>query len=140
MMPDLTADQAVERIVVELKPAPYYRGRRDGGDWLVFQGAERLFPWMSQQVRNHSPAGFAWGYGGSGPAQLALAILINTGLHQDVAVALYQEFKGKYVAAWPQIGEWRLDHAELLEWIEERLVAERQRQLAEQKEVGDNEG
>lgn len=24
---------------------------------------------------NHSPTGFEWGYGGSGPAQLALAIL-----------------------------------------------------------------
>ena len=26
-------------------------------------------------LRNHSPTGFAWGYGGSGPSQLALAIL-----------------------------------------------------------------
>ena len=25
-------------------------------------------------LRNHSPTGFSWGYGGSGPAQLALAI------------------------------------------------------------------
>lgn len=28
-------------------------------------------------VRNHSPDGFNWGYGGSGPSQLALAILID---------------------------------------------------------------
>jgi hypothetical protein len=26
---------------------------------------------------NHSPTGFAWGYGGSGPAQLALALLAD---------------------------------------------------------------
>ena len=29
------------------------------------------------ELRNHSPAGFAWGYAGSGPAQLALAILLD---------------------------------------------------------------
>lgn len=28
-------------------------------------------------VRNHSPTGFSWGYNGSGPAQLALAILCD---------------------------------------------------------------
>ena len=30
----------------------------------------------SLAVRSHSPTGPAWGYGGSGPAQLALAILL----------------------------------------------------------------
>jgi uncharacterized protein DUF6166 len=29
------------------------------------------------EVRNHSPDGFEWGYGGSGPAQLALAMLCD---------------------------------------------------------------
>jgi hypothetical protein len=29
------------------------------------------------EVRSHSPSGFEWGYGGSGPAQLALAILCD---------------------------------------------------------------
>ena len=29
------------------------------------------------EIRNHSPTGFEWGYGGSGPAQLALAILAD---------------------------------------------------------------
>ena len=29
---------------------------------------------LSLAVRNHSPTGPAWGYDGSGPAQLALAI------------------------------------------------------------------
>lgn len=28
-------------------------------------------------VRNHSPDGFQWGYGGSGPAQLALALCLD---------------------------------------------------------------
>ena len=43
-------------------------------------------------LRNHSPAGFEWGYGGSGPAQLALhrkgafATLL-TASHRDVVKA-----------------------------------------------------
>src|SRR4051812_8149804 len=45
-------------------------------------------------VRNHSPTGFEWGYAGSGPAQLALAICIDA-LDGDVerACASYQNFK-----------------------------------------------
>lgn len=48
-------------------------------------------------LRNHSPTGFAWGYGGSGPAQLSLAILADYFNDQKVgdllACALYQDFK-----------------------------------------------
>ena len=32
---------------------------------------------LGLEVRNHSPKGFQWGYGGSGPAQLALAKLLT---------------------------------------------------------------
>lgn len=28
-------------------------------------------------IYNHSPDGFSWGYQGSGPAQLALAVMVN---------------------------------------------------------------
>lgn len=28
-------------------------------------------------LKNHSPTGFSWGYSGSGPSQLALAVLAN---------------------------------------------------------------
>ncbi|MCK4554525.1 hypothetical protein KAU19_06245, partial [Candidatus Parcubacteria bacterium] len=43
----------------------------------VWLDGYQLSPKKSQLVINHSPDGFAWGYGGSGPAQLALAILIE---------------------------------------------------------------
>ena len=49
------------------------------GEVIVTVGGRLLDPFPSQAVRNHSPTGFAWGYGGSGPAQLALAILIDWG-------------------------------------------------------------
>src|SRR5947209_8602479 len=35
---------------------------------------------------NHSPTGFSWGYGGSGPAQLALALLADALGDYEVAV------------------------------------------------------
>jgi len=45
----------------------------------------------SQKVWNRSPDGFNWGYGGSGPAQLALAILLEF-VGKDLAVAWHQDF------------------------------------------------
>lgn len=46
----------------------------------------------------HSPTGFSWGYSGSGPAQLALAVLAHHG-GDDYALRNYQEFKTEVVAA-----------------------------------------
>ncbi len=54
-------------------------------------------------IVNHSPDGFEWGYGGSGPAQLALAILIDC-YDVDFAVRNYQEFKWKVVSRFPHGG------------------------------------
>lgn len=50
-----------------------------------------------QDVVNHSPDGFAWGYEGSGPAQLALAILVEV-IGAAKALAYYQSFKRACVA------------------------------------------
>lgn len=53
----------------------------------------------SLKVVNHSPTGFCWGYGGSGPAQLSLAILLDHfNGDRERALALYQDFKFKVVA------------------------------------------
>jgi len=37
----------------------------------------KLTPERSLELADHSPSGFEWGYGGSGPAQLALALLLD---------------------------------------------------------------
>lgn len=55
----------------------------------------------SLQVINHSPKGFSWGYGGSDPAQLALAILLEC-LPEKKAAAFHQDFKWKFVATLPE--------------------------------------
>jgi hypothetical protein len=51
------------------------------------------------EIYNHSPDGFEWGYGGSGPAQLALAIMVHH-FKGDTKKALsyYQEFKWMVIA------------------------------------------
>ena len=51
----------------------------------------------SQKVYNHSPDGFAWGYGGSGPAQLALAVLLLY-TNKETALRNYQRFKFDIIA------------------------------------------
>lgn len=71
----------------------------------VWLNGKELFPERSQAVHNHSPDGFNWGYGGSGPAQLALAICLELWpITDDVSWNSkfnYQQFKFKYIAALP---------------------------------------
>jgi hypothetical protein len=47
---------------------------------------------------NHSPTGFNWGYLGSGPAQLAFAILLDHFGAPGQALLFYQEFKEHVIA------------------------------------------
>jgi hypothetical protein len=57
-----------------------------------------LDPRRSQKVWNHSPDGFQWGYEGSGPAQLALAILLDVTGDEGLSVRLHQDFKRDKIA------------------------------------------
>lgn len=71
----------------------------DGGALVLVDGKELpLGP--SLKVRTHSPTGFQWGYAGSGPAQLALALLLAAGIETQDAEDLYQTFKFAHVAHW----------------------------------------
>ncbi len=56
---------------------------------------------------HHSPSGFGWGYCGSGPAQLALALCADALGNDAAARAVYQRFKVRVVARLPQ-AIWRL--------------------------------
>ena len=59
---------------------PFYRGNPADGRFVVTvvedDGRIRSLD-PRRDLRNHSPTGYAWGYSGSGPAQLALAILCD---------------------------------------------------------------
>ena len=85
----------------------HYLGMRGPkGDAVVKLNGQPFDPARSQRVRNHSPSGFEWGYGGSGPAQLALAILLEE-VDEDCALNLYQDFKWVVIARLD--GEWMMD-------------------------------
>jgi hypothetical protein len=81
------------------------------GNWSskqVWLNGKKLSPAKSLRISNHSPDGFNWGYAGSGPAQLALAICIElagVNFKERKFGPLpfnYQEFKRKYIASLPQ--------------------------------------
>ena len=64
----------------------------------------------------HSPTGIEWGYGGSGPADLALSVLLAL-TEEQTANALYQRFKQEVVAAVPEAGG-VLRAADVRRWVE----------------------
>jgi hypothetical protein len=67
-------------------------------DGLIVMVDGRTVPLKpSLKVWNHSPSGFEIGYGGSGPAQLALAILMMF-TDKDTASRLHQDFKWEFLA------------------------------------------
>ncbi len=76
---------------------------------------KELTPDRSLKLFNHSPTGFNWGYGGSGPAQLALAILLDYTNDSDKAIMFYQRFKTFVVAGWGD--NWSITCVELDGWL-----------------------
>lgn len=85
----------IEALPEQIKLSGEYESRS------VMIDEEFLNPHYSQQIYNHSPDGFNWGYGGSGPAQLALAILMIY-LPIEEAVQFHQQFKWDVIAGLPQ--------------------------------------
>lgn len=61
-----TIKRDLGRVRLYVEEIPNYRNRRT-----------EVTPTASLAVRNHSPTGFECGYAGSGPAQLALALLLD---------------------------------------------------------------
>lgn len=87
-----------------------------------------LSPRPSQKLYNHSPDGFQWGYGGSGPAQLALALLLDATTDPEMAKSYYQQFKWDKVATW---GEgWSITRGEILDWLNTLQRLELQKSLS----------
>lgn len=66
-------------------------------------------------LRKHSPDGFAWGYSGSGPAQLALAILCDFLGDDEQAQRAYQHFKAEVVSRLEQNKPWELTGRQIAE-------------------------
>ena len=93
-------------------------GERVGrGGFLVTKDGQTLSPGKSQKAWNHSPDGFNWGYGGSGPAQLALALLLEE-TNKDTAVCYHQRFKWEVVAMLKD--GWELTSEQIQNWLKQQ--------------------
>ena len=73
-------------------------------------------------LRNHPATGFAWGYGGSGPAQLALALLADATGDDEVALTHYLDYKKTVVEQWTWGEDWTLEWQDILGWLDSQGV------------------
>ena len=91
------------------------------GNWetrTVCIDGEVLSPSKSQAIYNHSPDGFNWSYGGSGPSQLALGLLLTMTTKEE-ALKYYQDFKFIVVSSLPK-GNFELKASEIYDWLDNR--------------------
>lgn len=97
-----------------------YTGERSerGAQVAVVNGDHQAKPLPAglQYVR-HSPTGFEWGYLGSGPAQLAFAILLDHFGDPAPARLYYQAFKFDVIAGLSR-PQWELTAAQITKAIE----------------------
>jgi len=123
-----------------------YRGYTDSdetsggpnGPVVVYE--DDHLPYKLRQMIVHSPSGMAWGFGGSGPADLALAILADYLGEADAipahdrydptlerrildtrAARLHQAFKWQFIAPLDQGAGWALTGAEIDAWLTPQL-------------------
>jgi len=88
------------------------------GKVTVFPRDRRDYPLDPRfDLVNHSPTGFHWGYGGSGPAQLAVALLADATEDDAIALRAYQQFKWDVVTKLP--AQFELTHARIMFWLEQ---------------------
>lgn len=106
-----------------------YRGTRNGRTHanVVMVGVGKsldrmLHPGPSQSVKAISPNGFEWGYPGSGPAQLALAILLDFSNDAGLALQQHDAFKWAYVVDWTE-SSWQITGAEVFAWLQSNGAA-----------------
>lgn len=82
---------------------------------------EQVVEGVEHVLVKHSPTGFAWGYGGSGPAELALNILYAVTGDEQLSDRLHQSFKWDFIATMPEEGGIiRID--DVKEWLKNRAA------------------
>ena len=97
-----------------------YVGELDGNlGWQVYVLGNKSKRGLNPRfdLRRHSPDGFAWGYAGSGPAQLALALCADVLKDDTRAQRVYQTFKFRVVAGWDKDKVWSLTDVEIMDII-----------------------
>lgn len=78
---------------------------------------ERSYPLPPRNdIRDHSPTGFEWGFAGSGPAQLALALVADACGRRLAISSIYQKVKFRLVAHLPHDG-WTLSEQQVVDAV-----------------------
>jgi hypothetical protein len=117
------ASHREEDVILPYRHKTYY-GFDDGNSAAVFvsDDGKTMAPLpLRLDLVNHSPTGFAWGYSGSGPAQLALAILADWMGCDQAARALHQRFKAAAIAG--MTGKhWSLTDDDLVRILEKMSI------------------
>lgn len=117
-----------------------YFGKQEGPDRQVvrIRHANGNVTFLKHRIVLHSPTGFGWGYGGSGPADLALNMLYDYLLRtktkgaRELALDLHQSFKWGFIATatkelsvtGEQIGMWLKGAKELCKQTKELTGAQ----------------
>ena len=92
------------------------RGTRHSDHHATVTIDGRPIDWKaSLALCNHSPTGIEWGYLGSGPAQLALALLLQIA-DEATALRFYQHFKDGVIAR-IAADRWALTITDVLDWL-----------------------
>ena len=97
----------------------------DHSVFIEVNGVRKHLPYYSH-IKNHSPTGFCWGYGGSGPAQLALALLCDATGDVKLAERYYMRFKDLVIAALNMDADFRLSAIEIDEWLTMQILKDKQ--------------
>ena len=96
----------------------------------VYIDEARISTANSYRLRPHAPdGGVSWGYHGSGPSQLALALLLHFGATDKEALDWYQEFKREIISELPA-SDFTMEETRVTEWLEAKRIFT--------KELGDN--
>lgn len=95
-----------------------YRGSRGPSGCLVTCDGVEITP--RNELRNHSPSGFEWGFNGNGTAQLALAILCDFLRDDRKALDYYQEFKTDMLSSIAQ-PTWTIKSETIADWIRHKM-------------------
>ena len=95
-----------------------YRGKRDGGRTVVTVDGAPL-P-SHRDLRDFNAESFEWGYTGSGPQQLAFAILVDH-MGPEGALENYRRFTADVIAEL-EGAEWRLSGHEVANRLRQDIV------------------
>jgi hypothetical protein len=109
-----------------------YRGDPTGEVRVVYLSDRHRGSRPLRHIVLHSPAGIAWGYEGSGPADLALSILCDVLGERPTPKQLmygqfkaqphYQAFKRQFVAGWEMGKPFDVDSEAVIVWLRNRGV------------------